>query len=103
MARPYSEKFLLDLFKGNKEGLGPDLAKLCIECNLPAMYVAKVLAVSRMTVYSWFRGGRVRQDLKEHVESLIRVVREDLAAGVLPAKSGFEGRLYLEKLIESPR
>lgn len=100
MGRPYSQQFLLDLYRDPKEGLGSDLAKLCVECNLPAMYVAKVAGVSRMTIYTWFRGGVIRSDLRPTVEALIKILREDVDAGVLPAKSGFEGKLYLEKLIE---
>lgn len=102
MGRPYSQKFLIDLYREGKEGIGADLAKLCIECNLPAMYVARVIGVSRMTIYSWFRGGAIRSDLRPTVESFIKILKQDIDAGVLPARSGFEGKLYLEKLIETP-
>lgn len=99
MARPYSQKFLLDLNRNENTGTGVDMAKLCVECNLPASYVAKALDVSRMTVYSWFRGRAIRTSLLPKVEAFVKLVREDMAAGVLPAKTIFDAKIYLDKMV----
>ena len=98
MARPYSQKFLLVLNKNDATGVGVDMAKLCVECNLPASYVAKALDVSRMTVYSWCRGGTIRTSLVPKVEAFVKLIREDVAAGVLPAKTAFDAKIYLDKM-----
>lgn len=98
MARPYSQKFLLALHKNETASLGIDMAKLCVECNLPASYVSKALDVSRMTVYSWFRGRAIRVSLVPKVEAFVKLVREDMAAGHLPAKTPFDAKIYLDKM-----
>jgi hypothetical protein len=99
MSRSYSQKFLLALNKNDKTGPGVDLGKLCVEYNLPASYVAKVLDVTRMTVYSWFHGRAIRVSLLPKVEALSKLLREDAAAGKLPAKNNVDAKLYLESMI----
>lgn len=99
MARPYSQKFLLELHKNNgASGPGLVLARLCVECNIPASYVAKALDVSRMTIYSWFRGKDIRRSLLPKVEAFTKLLNEDASVGALPAKSNVDARLYIEKL-----
>lgn len=36
--------------------LGVRLGRACIEHNVPATVVAKVMGVSRQTIYNWFKG-----------------------------------------------
>ncbi len=98
MARPYSEKFLLELSENTGEGLGVQLAKLCVKANLPATYVAVALETTRTTVYSWFRGQGIREEKRKTVETFIQLVREDLEKEVLPARNMLEARQYIEKV-----
>ena len=99
MARPYSQKFLLVLNKNEAVTPGTELAKLCVEYNLPASYVAKALDISRMTLYSWFRGRTIRGSLLPKVEAFTRLIRADAVEGKLPAKGNIDAKLYIEAMI----
>lgn len=99
MARSYSQKFLLLLNTTPRTGPGVELANLCVECNIPASYVAKAMDVSRMTIYSWFRGKEIRKSLLPKVEAFLKLIKEDIDAGVLPAKGNIDAKLYIEKMI----
>ena len=99
MARPYSQKFLLDLYESKSEGLGVQLAKLCVKANLPASYVAVACETTRTTVYSWFRGQGIRESKHKLVNAFIALVETDLANGVLPAKGPVEAKQYVESML----
>lgn len=99
MARPYSEKFLLQLSGNHTDSLGVKLAKLCVEANIPATYAAAALETTRTTVYSWFRGQGVREAKRKLVESFIALLETDLANKDLPAKNTAEAKKYIEKLL----
>lgn len=99
MGRPYSQKFLLALNRNESTGIGVELARLCVEQNLPASYVAKAMDISRMTLYSWFRGKEIRKSSLPKIEAFMKLVREDVAVGILPAKSNVDAKLYIEKMI----
>lgn len=101
MARSYSEQFLIELNKNESLGLGVSLAKLCVAANLPASYVSKVLGVSRMTVYSWFRGRGIREEFHPKVEAFMALVKQDVELGVLPAKTLKGAREYLAGMVTS--
>lgn len=96
MARSYSEDFLLDLHKLDPKRLGVQLAKLCVEANLPALYVAKAFKVSRMTVHSWFRGQYIRDKNCKRIEIFMDLVRQGLDQGHLPASNLKKAREYIE-------
>jgi hypothetical protein len=98
MSRPYSEPFLLALFKADENSLGVQLGRLCVQANLPASYIAVVLEVSRITVYNWFRAKDIRDKNKKSVETLIDLMKRDMEAGVLPAKTRIDAKMYLENL-----
>jgi len=98
MARSYSEKFLLALNENTGEGLGVQLARLCVKANLPATYVAVALETTKTTVYSWFRGQGVREEKRRSIETFIRCVEEDLQKEILPAKSTKEAKRYIQDL-----
>lgn len=98
MARPYSEKFLLELSSSTADTIGVQLARLCIKANLPATYVAVALETTRTTVYSWFRGQGIREEKRRTVETFIRLVQEDLEKGVLPTKTMKEAKQYIERI-----
>jgi hypothetical protein len=98
MERPYSEKFLLSLIKADPSQVGVQLGRLCIEAEIPATYIAKALDVTRMTVYSWFRGQDIRKTKRKEVEALIGLMRGDFANGRLPVKNRFEAKAYIEEM-----
>jgi hypothetical protein len=72
MAIMYSEKFRLELNKFNNNLIGVRLAKLCVKANVPPIQVAERCNVSRLTVYTWFRGGAIRSRNMESVKILIK-------------------------------
>jgi hypothetical protein len=98
MPRSYDYKFLLDLQKADPTRLGVKLGRICVEANLPAAYVAKVLETSRTTVYSWFRGQGVREERRARVETFIDLVEKDMKEGLLPAATIIDAKLYLRDL-----
>lgn len=98
MPRSYDYKFLLQLQKSDPTRLGVKLGRVCVEANLPAAYVAKVLETSRTTVYSWFRGQGVREERRARVETFIDLVERDMKEGILPASTILDAKLYLREL-----
>ena len=102
MSRTYSESFLLELYKANPNRAGTALALACVKANLPAKYVAEALEVTRMTVFSWFRGKPIRHSNLLRVETLTDLVESDLAKGILPAKNTAAARHYIEEMIGRP-
>ena len=99
MPRTYSEKFLIAMHKGNPRRIGVTLAKSCVKANLPAKYVAVALNVSRMSLYSWFRGKPIRDKNLLKVETLTDLIESDTAKGLLPAKNIREAKAYIQEMI----
>lgn len=102
MPRTYSEEFLIEMYKANPNITGVALAHACVKANLPAKYVAQVLNVSRMTIYSWFRGKPIRDKNRQVAEVFTDLVEGDLAKGALPARNLMEAKKYLEDMIGEP-
>jgi hypothetical protein len=65
--RSYGDKFLLELRDADPNRLGVQLGRICVDANLPAMHVSKVLEVSKTTVYAWFRGQYIREENRRRV------------------------------------
>jgi hypothetical protein len=99
MSRPYSEAFLLELHRANPNKAGIALALACVRANLPAKYVAHALEVTRMTVFSWFRGKPIRHNNLLKIETFTDLVESDTAKGILPAKNTAAARAYIEEMI----
>jgi hypothetical protein len=100
MSRPYSTKFLSELDGADDTyRIGYRMAKLCVNANLPAKYVAEAVEVSRATVHNWFRGAVLRGKNEDVALAFIRLIEKDLGAGVLPAKSVKEAKAYIEDMI----
>jgi hypothetical protein len=99
MSRPYSEAFLIELHKANPNKAGIALALACVNANLPAKYVAEALEVTRMTVFSWFRGKPIRHNNLLKIETFTDLVESDTAKGILPAKNTAAARAYIEEMI----
>ena len=59
MSKGYSALTIRDIQEANPTLLGVKLAKVCVDRNIPVSDVAEFFGVSRVTVYSWFRGKAV--------------------------------------------
>jgi hypothetical protein len=99
MSRTYSEAFLIELHKANPHRAGTALALACVKANLPAKYVAIALDVTRMTVFSWFRGKPIRHKNLLKVETFTDLVESDTAKGLLPARNTAAAKTYIEEMI----
>jgi len=99
MPRSYSNRFLLTLSKPDAVTTGQELAKLCVEANLPAIYVCKVFDISRMALHTWFRGGPIRPRRIKLVDAFMSLLEKDIKAGVLPARNLREAKNYIEDMI----
>jgi len=91
--------FLLTLSKPDAIMTGQELAKLCVEANLPASYVCKVFGISRMALHTWFRGGPIRPKRLKLVDAFMSLVEKDMKAGLLPARNLAEAKNYIEDMI----
>ena len=100
MPRNYSEKLLLDVYKDDQTEIGKVLAQTCIKNNLPAIHVAKVFGVTRMSIHSWFRGSDIRGKNRKKIEEFLEKVRLANEAGKLPALNLNDAKKFLEPLIE---
>ncbi len=98
MARPYSERFLLDLHKADPTRIGVQLGKVCVKANLPTSYVAEVFDVSRMSIHNWFRGQYVREKNYERIAKFIGQVDKALERGILPAPTMKVAKNYLDAI-----
>jgi hypothetical protein len=99
MPRTYSQQFIEGLENANPQRAGIALAQACVKGNLPAKYVAYALEVTRMTVYSWFRGAHVRHKNLMKIEAITDLIESDTAKGILPAKNTAEAKAYLEDMV----
>jgi hypothetical protein len=94
----YSEQFLISLAKTESRSIGVKLAKLCTEANLPTLYIADKLGLTRLTIHSWFRGGKIRNRNKQHVSLIIKEIERGLEVGTLPVHSLKEAKEYLKRM-----
>jgi hypothetical protein len=99
MPRTYSQQFIEGLENANPNRAGIALAQACVKGNLPAKYVAYALEVTRMTVFSWFRGAHVRHKNLMKIEAITDLIESDTAKGILPAKNTAEAKAYLEDMV----
>ena len=102
MARSYSEGFITLVEEADPSRVGIMLAKVCLKAKLPAKYVAKAMNVSRMTMYSWFRGKPLRDKNQELVKIFIAIVEDDLARGILPVNGIDKAKSYIENIVGTP-
>lgn len=72
MAIGYSSAFVSEVKEANSSKLGVQLALICIRRDIPVKDVAEYFGVSRMTIYSWFRGKTtVPTKHREKIQNLI--------------------------------
>jgi len=96
MAKQYSEKYLLSLNGLNEKRLGVQLGKKCVKANLPPSMIAEVIGVSRMSVYSWFRGSPIRSKTVDRIEKLIDIIDQYIEAGELPVSSTIDAKKFID-------
>jgi hypothetical protein len=99
MSRPYSDAFLIELYKANPNRAGTALGIACVKAKLPAKYVAWALDVTRMTMFSWFRGKPIRHKNLLKVETFTDLIESDTAKGILPVKNTAAAIKYLEAMV----
>jgi hypothetical protein len=99
MPRTYGDKLLIQLQQGDSTLLGVRLGRLCVEANLPVLYVAKVLEVARNTVHLWFRGQVMHESKRKVVEAFMYLIEQDMKNGNLPATNLKQAKKYLEDMI----
>jgi predicted DNA-binding protein YlxM (UPF0122 family) len=92
----YTEKYLRDLQDCNPMRLGVQLGKLCVSANLPPSEVAKVLQVSRMSIYNWFKGGAVRSRNVDRIEIFMRLVSDYVVRDELPMQTYKETKQFMK-------
>lgn len=103
MSAKYSDEFIRSVLGASSTSpLGTRLARLCVEVGFPAVYVAQVLGVSRMTLHSWFRGGKIRMAKVEKIQMFMQLIREDITRGRLPAKNAADAKEYLQEMTDVP-
>ena len=102
MSRSYSEAFITELKNNDPDIPGIALGLACVHANLPAKYVAAALGVTRMTMFSWFRGKPIRYNNLKRVEVFTDLVESDTAKGLLPAKTKAVAKAYLEEMVGKP-
>jgi predicted transcriptional regulator len=96
MAKQYSEKYLLSLNGLNEKRLGVQLGRKCVKANLPPSMISKALGVSRMSVYSWFRGSPIRNKTVDKIEKLIDIIDQYIEAGELPVSSTIDAKKFID-------
>jgi transcriptional regulator with XRE-family HTH domain len=68
----YSRRVVAEIEQADAEKIGVRLAMVCLIKDVPVKYVAERLGVSRVTVYTWFRGKtNVPERLNAKVQKLI--------------------------------
>ena len=98
MPRKYSKELISLVKNSDENNLGNVLAQECLKANLPAIYVAKTLKVSRMTIHSWFRGSPIRYKNSKNIEAFIKLVKAGTQAGRLPAKTMMHAKFFLKDI-----
>lgn len=105
MPKKYSQEFLIELNNFDQGRLGVQLAKACVNADLPITEVAKVFEVSRMTIHSWFRGSPIRDKncikIKKFIVALSQAWDEQFANHTqeLPISQMKKAREFLEAKI----
>ena len=92
MPKNYTERFLISLGKADPNNTGVKLARLCVDARFSVTGVAQYLKVSRMTIHTGCKGGKIHKDNITKVKEFIKMVESGFELGLLPDKD------YLKKL-----
>ena len=72
MPKGYSLLMADEIKSADSQLLGVQLGRVCINKDIPVSDVASFFGVSRMTVYSWFRGKTIVSG--KHAEKMTKLV-----------------------------
>jgi hypothetical protein len=76
MAQGYSSVFIKNVREADRTKIGVQLGRVCIDNDIPVVEVAEFFTVSRMTVYSWFRGKtNVPEKHRGKMQELVKKLR----------------------------
>jgi len=92
----FTERYLRDLYSFNNKRLGVQFGQLCVKANLPPSEVAKVLGVSRMTLYNWFKGKALRSKNIERIETLTEIINNNFELNTLPVQSHKQAKEFIK-------
>jgi hypothetical protein len=98
MTRTYGKELQKLISREDDSRLGVELARVCVNANLPAIHVAGIFGVSRMTIHSWFRGGMIRMSYRPTIDRFMDQVEDDMGKERLPAESVAEAKSYLDRI-----
>ena len=56
MSKGYASGFINEVKASDKSKIGVQLGIVCVRNDIPVTDISEFFSVSRMTVYSWFRG-----------------------------------------------
>jgi hypothetical protein len=96
MARPYSEKLMISLSKGDPSRIGVQLGKICVKANLPSTYLAQAFDVSRASIHNWFRGQYVRSKNYTKIDNFIKIVEQATLDNILPAETLEDAKKFID-------
>ena len=99
MSRSYGDKFLLELNNADPKHPGVALAKACVKANLPAKFVAAAMGVTRISIYSWFRGKPLRKKNRVYAEAMTKIITDDMESGRLPAKNVADAKHWARSVV----
>lgn len=72
MPKGYSLLMADEIKSADSQLLGVQLGRVCLNKDIPVSDVASFFGVSRMTVYSWFRGKTIVSG--KHAEKMTKLV-----------------------------
>jgi transcriptional regulator with XRE-family HTH domain len=74
MTKGYSTLTVREVEEANQELLGVKLGNLCIAKGIPVVDVSEYFGVSRVTVYSWFRGKTIVSG--KHIDNINKLIQK---------------------------
>jgi hypothetical protein len=72
MPKGYASSFINEVKASDKSKIGVQLGLACVKRDIPVIDVSEFFDVSRMTVYSWFRGkSNVPEKHRDKMQKLV--------------------------------
>lgn len=76
MSKGYASSFINEVNASDKSKIGVQLGTVCVKRDIPVTDISQFFDVSRMTVYSWFRGKtNVPEKHREKMQKLVDKLR----------------------------
>ena len=76
MAKGYASSFIKEVNASDRSKIGVQLGQICISKDIPVSDISDFFNVSRMTVYSWFRGStNVSEQHWEKIQKLVKKLK----------------------------